>query len=73
MAVLTELARPLAQGECLPVRIAALRHIAEMAIVNDHVTNASRWHSQADRPPGHPVTSPLASQRQNVVFPRIRR
>ncbi|WP_370964830.1 HEAT repeat domain-containing protein [Amycolatopsis sp. cg9] len=42
MAVLTELAEPLAQGRCLPVRIAALRHLADMAIVNDHVTAVAR-------------------------------
>lgn len=42
MAVLTELARPLAQGRCLPVRIAALRHLADMATVNDEVTAMAR-------------------------------
>lgn len=42
VAVLTELAQPLAQGRCLPVRIAALRHLADMAIVNDHVTAVAR-------------------------------
>lgn len=42
VAVLTELVQPLARGECLPVRIAALRHLADMAIVDDHVTAVAR-------------------------------
>jgi hypothetical protein len=42
VAVLTVLAQPLAQGRCRPVRIAALRYLADMAIVDDHVPAVAR-------------------------------
>ncbi|OXM48894.1 hypothetical protein [Amycolatopsis alba] len=40
-AVLTALAQPLARSGCLPVRIAAPRHLADIAI-DDHVRTAAR-------------------------------
>ncbi|MFJ8912719.1 HEAT repeat domain-containing protein [Amycolatopsis sp. NPDC102389] len=37
VAILTDLAEPLARGECRPVRIAALRHLAALDTVGDRV------------------------------------
>ncbi|MFC9250727.1 HEAT repeat domain-containing protein [Amycolatopsis thailandensis] len=37
VTILTELAYPLAHGDCLPVRIAALRHLADLEATGDRV------------------------------------
>ncbi|WP_033442207.1 PBS lyase [Saccharothrix sp. NRRL B-16314] len=42
VAVLTDLAEPLATGDCFPVRIAALRHLADMGAATERVTTVAR-------------------------------
>ncbi|UGT44281.1 hypothetical protein LTV02_13175 [Nocardia yamanashiensis] len=41
-AVLTELSQPLAQGDCLPARIAALCHLADIGEVDDRTRSMAR-------------------------------
>lgn len=42
VAVLTELSQPLAQGDCLPVRIAALCHLADIGVVDDRIRSMAQ-------------------------------
>ena len=42
MAVLTELSQPLAQGDCRSVRIAALRHLADIGVVDDRIRSLAQ-------------------------------
>ncbi len=48
VAILTELAEPLAHGQCLPARIAALRHLVEIGAATEPVMAIAR--TIADNP-----------------------